>query len=175
MLTFADIVPCCVHCWNFRHLRPNRQAKANKQEKETGGWKFRAVTEVAQLLSRLSQFRLSWSLSSSESRNHFFRFRSVGSMRRSFLLSRKPLFVDFCIRVEFFLAPFFFLVPVFFLGGWLVSAKTVPLLQAVAGRNYNFCRVQGFATQHSFWGLGFCNPRLLLELKVLQSNTPFRA
>ena len=70
---------------------------------------------------------------------------------------------------------FFFLVPVFFFCGWLVSARTVPLLQAVAGKSWNFCRVQGFATQHSFWGLGFCNPTLLLGLKVLQPNIPFRA
>ena len=79
--------------------------------------------------------------------------------------------------VEFFLAPFFFFFwcPFLFFFGWLVSARTVPLLQAVAGKSWNFCRVQGFATQHSFWGLGFCNPTLLLGLKVLQPNIPFRA
>ena len=77
---------------------------------------------------------------------------------------------------SFFWRPFFFLVPVFFFFcGWLVSARTVPLLQAVAGKKWNFCRVQGFATQQSFWGLGFCNPTLLLGLKVLQPNIPFRA
>ena len=81
------------------------------------------------------------------------------------------------VRVEFFLAPFFFFFGArcFFFCGWLVSARTVPLLQAVAGKSWNFCRVQGFATQHSFWGLGFCNPTLLLGLKVLQPNIPFRA
>ena len=29
-------------------------------------------------------------------------------------------------------------------------------------------------TQHSFWGSGFCNPALLLELRVLQPNALFR-
>ena len=72
-------------------------------------------------------------------------------------------------------ALFFFFGARFFFCGWLVSARTVPLLQAVAGKSWNFCRVQGFATQHSFWGLGFCNPTLLLGLKVLQPNIPFRA
>ena len=56
-----------------------------------------------------------------------------------------------------------------------MSARTVPLLQAVTGKSWNFCRVQGFATQHSFWGLGLCNPTLLLGLRVLQPNIPFRA
>ena len=77
---------------------------------------------------------------------------------------------------SFFWRPFFFFFGArFFFCGWLVSARTVPLLQAVAGKSWNFCRVQGFATQHSFWGLGFCNPTLLLGLKVLQPNIPFRA
>ena len=43
-------------------------------------------------------------------------------------------FVVCFLLVEFFLAPFF-LCPFFFLGGGLVSARTVPLLQAVAGEN----------------------------------------
>ena len=77
---------------------------------------------------------------------------------------------------SFFWRPFFFVFGArFFFCGWLVSGRTVPLLQAVAGKSWNFCRVQGFATQHSFWGLGFCNPTLLLGLKVLQPNIPFRA
>ena len=77
---------------------------------------------------------------------------------------------------SFFWRPcFLFFGALFVFCGWLVSARTVPLLQAAAGKSWNFCRVQGFATQHSFWGLGFCNPTLLLGLRVLQPNIPFRA
>ena len=39
------------------------------------------------------------------------------------------------IKVEFFLAPFFLLCPFSGFGGWLVSARTKPLWQAVAGKN----------------------------------------
>ena len=63
---------------------------------------------------------------------------------------------------SFFFAPFFF-VP-FFFGGWLVSAKTVPLLQAVAGKNVELLTSPGF-----------CNPTPVLGLRVLQPNTSLRA
>ena len=48
-----------------------------------------------------------------------------------------------------------FLVPVFFLCGWLVSARTVPLLQAVAGKNVELLTRSGF-----------CNPTLLSGVKA---------
>ena len=41
--------------------------------------------------------------------------------------------------VEFFFGALFFFWCPFFFCGWLVSARTVPLLQALAGKNYNFC------------------------------------
>ena len=44
--------------------------------------------------------------------------------------------------------------------GWLVKARTVPLLQAVAGKNFELLTSSGL-----------CNPTLVLGLRALQPNT----
>ena len=66
-----------------------------------------------------------------------------------------------------------------------MSTRTVPLLQAVAGKcrfadelrvlqpSTSF-RASGVATQHPFYGW-FCNPTLLSGLRVLQPSTLLRA
>ena len=84
------------------------------------------------------------------------------------------------VGVKLFVMPIFvLLVPVFVFwrGGWCKlwqEKRRIADVLTVLQRNTPF-RAQGLATQHSFYGLGCCNPTLLLGLRALQRNTPFRA
>ena len=77
-----------------------------------------------------------------------------------------------------FFAPFFFFgARFFFVGGWcrLELCHFCKLWREKTRISAKFRVLQPNTAQHSFWGLGFCNPTLLLGLKVLQPNIPFRA
>ena len=77
--------------------------------------------------------------------------RKIRSCRQASADYPEPLRIEFLLGGwSFFWRPFFFFFRARFFFGWLVLARTVPLLQAVEGKNWNFCRVRGFATQHSF-------------------------